>query len=527
MKKEEMIFNNLIKDYKANNSKEVIDYINNNSCVFNLEIIDTMVNEVLSLYQGKNENFDLFLEYRLIINAIIKNQNFNVIYNPKSKINSLFEMVRILALIFGPDIDKFLSECADVVVGVVEVNKKGLKIKHFAFNDEYSIDDLVYIGKIHPLNFYKVSDYYQIKLRSLFTYIVHLSSEYVCKYNIFLKKIVKDNLREIKNERVVTVVVDGVEGYYKTNQDTFILEEVQLDINGELRFGHVVGDVYFPVDNIMGLVLTRTYRSNYLYNKERRYLTDEVVKYLLNGWNVSEFSNNLKDMNRTKYIIVFACFERLQFLFVGSEKKKLNEIEELNLYYRPFINYLIKNVDLNSFYFHNNGLNFSILYYLSILKGLENNILNFLIDENIEAPINLVKVNVYGVLKICFAFDNIYKIGEPVLYLSGNEYLIGFIHEVFTLPFNRLTGIIEYCGYSSIVPILNLKEIVDKRSSFDDKVILVKIYDGKDSHIVIASEEIPFIGQSVEYLGKPAIVVAEPSAVERENLDINNYQKLH
>lgn len=526
MDKKTEILKNLIKGFPANTVEEAIGYINNNPCVFSLETIDILINEILNLYKSDMPSLDIFYQYQIIINAIIKNRNFQTIYNPNEKVTSLLEMLRILSLIFGPDIDKYLSGCLDVVIGVVEVNKKGLKIKHFAYVTEYEVEDLVYIGKPHPANFYKVSDYYQTDLKSLLPYIVHLSADYVNKCDLNFKEITKNNLKEVKQEWVVTVLVDGVEGYYKTSFETYFLQEVEVRREDGIFYGHIIKDVFIPVDNIHGEVTKRIVQPPQKFFKERRSINDDIIVHLLSGWTVEKLTENLREMNRTKYVIIFAVFEKLQYLFEENSRYKVNEVEELNLYYRPFINFLIKEVDLNAFYFQNNGINFSILYYLSLLKSVNNSILDFLIDEKYEYPINLVRINIQGVLKTCFAFNHQYQVGEPVFYQANQEYPIGFVHDVFTLPLYKLLEFIEYCKAVEIVQVLRMKEIVDRRSSFDNKVILVKIYDGKQSHIALSPNDIPYVGQSVEYLNAQAIVIAEPSAVEIDNIDVNNYYEI-
>ena len=120
--KREEILSNLIRGFKTDSAATLIEYINTQNCVFNLDTINVLINEVLSLYQGESPNIELFYEYQLMINSIINNKNFQTIYNSLAKVTSLLEMVRILALIFKQDIEKYLSGCLDVIVGIVEVN---------------------------------------------------------------------------------------------------------------------------------------------------------------------------------------------------------------------------------------------------------------------------------------------------------------------------------------------------------------------------------------------------------------------
>ena len=406
------------------------------------------------------------------------------------------------------------------------VSLKSITSKHFAYVTEYEVDELIYVGKIHPANFHLVTDYYQVSLKSLLQYIIHVSCEYVNKVDLSIKNIVTKHLTEIKTEWNVAALVDGVEGYYTTKFETYFLQEVEVNQNNEFHYGHILHDVFYPVNEIKGKITKKINRKKHIYNKERRTINDDVIIHLLNGWTVDKLRDNLQEMNRKKYIIIFAVFEKLQYVYEANSAYQLNEIEEFNLYYRPFINFLIKNVDMNKFYFQNNGINFSVLYYLSLLKEMNNNSLNFFIDELYVNPINLVRINVRGIIKTCFAYDNEYIVGEPVFYQTGEDSLIGFVHEVFTIPLNNLLEMIEYCQSFDVVRVMKIKEIVHERSNFNNKVILVKIYDGKESNIVISQNDIPYVGQSVNYKGKQVIVVAEPTAVDIENIELQNYNYL-
>ena len=524
MKKE--ILNNLIKGYIAANFNNMIEYINNNDCVYDLDLIDMLINDVLNISQSKKLDLDLFYEYQLLINSMILSKNFLNIYNPNAKVVSLLEMVRILGLIFNQDVEQYLEPSNEVVVGIVEVNKKGLKIKHFAYVSEYKVGEIVFVGKLHPANFAKVTDFYLTPLKSIYPYIVHISTEYVNKFDTSIKNIVSNHLQEIKDVRNVKVIVDGIEGIYQSKIENYFLQQVEVIKNGETRFGHIINDVYNKEVIISGEVIRSIESNKRIYNKERRIITDEIVDHIYKGWTIDKLKQNLDNMDRIKYINIFATFEKLQDLIENNPKSRLNEIEELNLYYRPFINFIIKNVDLNKFYFQNNGLSFSILYYLSILKGMENTALDFIIDEKYSYMINIVIINVYGHLKKCFAYDKGYLVGEPVLIPHEQEYIIGFVHELNEIPLYELIESIDYYQSIVILQILQLENLVDNRSEFKDKIVLVKIYDGSETHIVIARNYVPFVGQSVEFRGKQAIVVAEATAVEAEKIDTNNYESL-
>lgn len=523
MAKEKYIIENLIKKQKFNEFNELYDYLDHERAIFNLETIDVLISDIIELYKMQIPDYHLFLHYQILINKIVNNPSFEVTYNENTKIVSLLEMVRILTLILKDSSLKFFSGCLDVSVKIVEVNKRGLKIKHFAYQSDYNIGDLVYISTPRPANFYLVSDFYEVKLKDLLRYIIHISCECVYNFDISYDAIAKYNVSKIKDQEVVKVLVDGENVLATTRFKHFLSQVVEVLVNDEIRIGYIIGDVFFGEEKIKNKILRPILYEKRKYLKEKRTINDDIVYYLFNGWNVQSLKDNLQNMNRKKYIVIFAVLERLMYLIEHNKEKGLNEIEEINLYYRPYINFLLENVNVNNFYYLNNGIIFSLLHYLSLLKMQNIDILDFLLDKKYDFQVPLVDINVYGRIKTCFAYDFNYQIGEPVLIQIEDIYPIAFVHEVYTKPFYELIEDIEYYLSTEIVQIRNLKKIVQERSNFENKVVIVKIYDGDETVVAISDNYVPYVGESVLVSGKFAIVISEPVAVDKDNIDLENY----
>lgn len=500
MSREKYILKNLIKKQSFENFHDLFDFLDNEEAIVNLDTLDVLLSDILEQFKNQVSDYELFIQYQILINKIVNNPNFESTYNENAKIISLLEMVRIITLIFKESSLKFFSGCYNVRVKIVEVNKNGLKIKHFAYGKDYNIGDLVYISTPRPANFYLVSDFYEVKLKDLLRYIINISSECVYNFDTSYDVIAKYNLTEIQDEHVVRVAIGDVEILARTRYNHYITEPVKLVVEDGFKTGYILGDVFFGKRKPKPFVFKILEREKKKFYKERRHIDDNVVKYLFDGWSLDSLKETLQNMNRKKYVVIFSVLERLFYLLDDNKERNLNEIEEINLYFRPYLNFLLDEVDINKFYYHNNGICFSILHYLILYKITNYNSLDFLLDKNYDYNINLVDINIYGKIKTCFAYDNKYIIGEPVFIQLEDVYPIGFVHNVRTLTFSEVIQNIEYFLSPEIVRINKLKEIVEKRSTFDNKVILVKVYDGKDQIIAISDNYVPYVGESVRLM---------------------------
>lgn len=523
---EKVILDKLIKNRKFENISDLYNYLETNKAVFNLDIVNGLINKVIDFYKDKPIDREEFQKHQILINKIVNNENFESTYNPDANVISLLEMVRVLTLILKERIFIYLSGCLDVNVGIVEINKNGLKVKHFAYQGEYQIGDLIYIDEINPNNFHLVSDYYTVSMRELLQYIVYVSSKSVYKFDTSYKILAKYNIKKIKDERLVKVIVGSDLYICSSKYEVYDGEPVEVNINGEFKDGFVYSDILYNNNKTNNYIFKRYRRTEETFKKERRNLTDVIIEYLYNGWSLDSFKASLEDMDRKKYVIIFSVFEKIIDTLDENKNKKLNEIEDLNLYYRPFINYLLKKLDINSFYYKNNGVIFSLLSYLSLFKKQNNNALNFLLDEDYDLDISVIDVNLQGTKKRCFAYDKKYIIGEPIFIQINDEYPVAFIHDVKTIKFKELIKDIEYYISSDILSIVNLKEHVKARSSFDNKIILINVYDGKQTSIAISNNYVPYIGENLKVDGKNMIVISEPLAVDKDNVDYENYKQV-
>ena len=260
------------------------------------------------------------------------------------------------------------------------------------------------------------------------------------------------------------------------------------------------------------------------YQKEYRPLDDNIVDKLIPGWKLNDLKDALKSLNKKKYVIIFSVFEQLFRKLENIEFKELNEVEEFNLYYRPYLNFFLQTIDVNKFYYVISYIKYSLLLYLSYLKRLDSNSLNFLIDkQNIKnININVAYININGFIKRFFAYDDEYQIGMPVLIDYKNAIQLGFIHDIKKVPLNELINEIEYFEINNYFKYALLDQYLQDNSQSDGKVMIVSLLnDDKKIEACQIKNIVPYIGLNINSHGKHYIVVSDPFLASSDEVDIN------
>lgn len=514
------VLNNLIINKTPATMKELLETIDNEDVKINLEVVEEMVKEIFHMHKSGKEDFEKFLYYQLIFNSIINSNNLYNLYNPEGELSSVFELIKIIELLYDIKSQKYLSRCLNRKIGIVEVNRDGLRTKFFAYSGKYKKGDLIYIVNCQPRSIFFVCDYYETTIAEILPYVKTIYSDYVYHFNLPLGEIARESIKKLSEDKVVNVKVWDATYYCKAAFEVYTGMKVEVNLDGQVKVGEVLEYTYFYDDMQYPVLLSPFISERKDIKKERRYFNLEVLnfffpekeeKYLLTLLTSNKYSSKYK---------IFTKFANL--LQALASNKPINLNDEINLYYRPFVNYVLENVDLNTYYYDDKGRTYSILTYLTEIARLDNSFINFLVDVNLDTPINIACVNLYGIKYRVFSYDKKYTLGEPVFINVNGESHIGFIHEIYIKPFNEILHDIAFYQFYEVVQISKLKEILSMRNSLDGKVILAKISNREEVKTVIFNN-VPYVGQMIKLLGKEYIVAEKPFAVSKERIkDLDN-----
>ena len=517
--KEKIILKNLIKGKTFEDLNSLIEYIFVVECEFNIIGVEALFEMILDLHNDKLVENEKLLKYQILANNIVLSKNSDKAYDPNSNLTSIYEMVRIICIIFKEYGKAYFSGCLDKSLGIVEVNKNGLKIKHFLYDAELKIGDIVYTGNLNSDNLAVVTDIYTTKLGNLLPYIAYVSTEYVYKFSLGYLDISKISIENLFKDKYVRVYSDKVDYVLKIEIESFIGMMVEFSIGDELLTGFISEYLYFYNDKFDGKVIRRIDYFTKVILKERREVTQEVFDFFQINKTQADFLTYIN--KKENYKIAFNLFNNLNIL-IKDNLDKLNLVDEINLYYRPMINFVIANVNLNKHYQKINGVCYSILGYLSQIKKLRDNLLKFLIDKKIDVDIKIVEININGFIKKGFLFDEDLLVGDPVFVNVANNSYVCFIHSVKDIKFYELINKIEYYDSYHITPIKNIEKIVNERSSIEDKVILAKVKSESSVFVFRFNNYIPYVGEMIIHNNERFIVVDEPVAISQDQVELEN-----
>lgn len=504
---EKEILKNLVIGQSFKNFDDLIAYILNQNCQYNVNLLDILFKEMLKTLKTDEKNI---IRYQVIFNAIILSFDRDKMYSKDSSKPSIYEIVRKLTYIFQDNIYKYLSGVLDIKVKIVEVNKRGLKIKHFAYDQGYEINELVYIGNLVPNNIYYVSDYYEVDIRNLIPYILHVSSKFVYHFDLGYEEIAKVSIEKMKEPRVCKIYEQEMHLCY-IDFNFYTTMAVEYIYNNEVQIGLIEDEVYYyDPEEVKGEVIRPIIAIEKKVAKERRSLDESVAKYFLRD--LDSFKAYLQD--KGNFVQIFDELAYLKYA-IGTDIK-LNMLEKVNLYYRPVLNYILENHNLNYYYYDKD----SLLNLFVTLERTRKNVLTFLIDKDYDYDINIVDINVNGRIKKCFAYEKKYKVGEPVFITFGPQYYIGFVHETRTIPFKELLGEIEYYEISDITSIMNLKTKIINESNIDKYYVFTYV-KYKDKVIpAIIKNYVPYTGEVLKYKGNEYLVLEDPIPIAKEKIDL-------
>lgn len=523
MEKRNIILKSLIKNKTYDNIECLIHDLVNEDVNIDLKVIEIIVKDIFFMHKEEKINEELFKFYQLLINAIIVSSEFNKLYNPKLIVNGLFELVKVIVLLYKDQSLNYLSGCLNQEIRIVELNKNGLKVKHFAYNKDYKVNDLVYTKSCSPDNLYYVTDTYMTSLNNAISYINYISSGFVYHFEIPIDVIARQSIEKLNAPKIVVVDVWEKIYYFETDFDVYQGMSVEVNIDKEVRVGTVLNYLFFyDEDEYPKLIRPKIIKSKPI-NKEKREFSQEILSFMYPEETIDSFLKILELKTRKNIFKVFKIFDNVIDLISKNDKKLINTIDELNLYFRPLINFIINNIDLNNYYYTNNEICFSILSYLVELKRRKTNILEFLIDGFIDPLVNIVIVNLYGVLLKCFAYDINFIVGEPVFVSLESETHIGFVHEVKKIKFNDLIKDISVYNSFYIVQIMNIQNLIINRSTMENKVIIARVLENKTIKNALFKNYIPYNGEIIDIDKKTYIIIDEPISVNKDDINIEEF----
>lgn len=514
-----IILRDLVKGKSFDDIDSLISYIYNNNCYFNVSAIQALFEEIFARYNDKKVDEVELVKYHLLVNAIILSPNSDKAYDPNTEIHSVYEMIRMMCVILRDFAPAIFGECMDKEIGIVEVNKNGLNVKHFLYDANLNVGDIVYVGNLSGDSLYIVSDVYKTTLRNLISYIAYINPGYVYKFSLDYASISKFSIESLYREKYVRVLSNN--NYYtlKIECDFYIGMMVEFLVGVELLVGIITDHLFFYDDHFDGKVIRRVDYFENIILKERREVTKAVFDYFDINQSPGEFLTYIN--KKEKYKICFNLFHDL-INIVKDNIQKLNLVEEINLYYSPMVNFILENINLNIYYQKLNGICYSVLGYLSSLKRIRDNLLKFLIDKKIDVNIKTVDLNINGFIKKGFAFDLDLKIGDPVLVNVTNNSYIGFVHNIEEVKFYDLLENIEYYDSYHITPVKQIDKVIKERSNILDKVILARMSTDIGSRLFRFVNYVPYIGEIIIYEGKRYVVVDEPFAVKTDEVDLES-----
>lgn len=515
---EKLILKNLIIGKEFENFDDMLKYLLRREHFFNHELLEIVFKETLASLKGDEK---IVIRYQIILNAIIISNNRDKMARKYPLALSIYELIRRLAYVFQDNIYKYLSGVLKVKVGIVEVNKKGLKIKHFAYDNTYKVDDLVYIGNLTPDNIFLVSDFYEVELKNLFSYILHVSSVRTYHFDIGFEEIAKQSIDKLNERRVCKVKIIDISFLLYIDIDFYNGMEVECSVKNVLYIGIIEEEIYYyQKDDIDGNVIRMISSEVPKIYKERRSMNNDVANYF--GYPLDDFYIFLKDSSNKNKQKVFSMLDNIFPLLAST--KKINTIEAVNLYYRPLINYLLKLYNPNEYYLHNDRYCVSLLSYLVNLERIRNNILKFLIDDDLLYRINTVSINVNGRIKHYLAYNYQYKVGEPVFIYLDSQYSIGFVHQITSVILNEMPGKLAYFESANITRIMNLRETILKKTQIEDFHIVILVKEDKEVKYVIIKNYVPYVGEVLNVKGKSYLIIEEPKVIEKDAFDFTNVE---
>lgn len=513
---EKIILNNLVVGETFKDFEDLISYLLHHQCDFNYQYLNIVLKEMLNNLNGDEVHI---LRYQIIFNALFRNRNLNKVYRSPLYPISGYEVIRQLAYLLPDHINQYLSGVLDIKIGIVEVNKRGLKIKHFAYDNQFQIGENVYIQDLNPNNIYYVSDYYEVSLKNLLPYILYVSSEYVYHFNIGVEEIAKESIRKLCEKAVCRVQFKDESALCYIEIPFYIGMVVDCVIGNVHHVGNIEEEVFFyEEDDVKGQVVSAVRINVPSLMKERRFVDEEVAHYF--GFSYTDFINFLNQPTRKNKHDVLAFLGNMISLI--TDEKKLNMIEDINLYYRPLINYLLIKYDPNTYYYQNEHNGISLLSFFIFLERVRENILGFLLDKPYDYLINTVAINVNGRIKYGFAYDEHYTVGEPVFIYLDSQYHIGFIHEVKAIPLMTLIKDIAFYISGNITSIKTLNETLIQKSQIDNYHIIVRVKDDQLVRYAIIKNYIPFVGEVLSYQGKQYVVLEEPRTIDKDLYDYDD-----
>ncbi len=514
---------------------ELENYLKSHTCTFSIDGIDSFLTYFLFYFTEKNEHMNQLIGNQLlnIWSIILINSDLNTMYDGDTKMISLLEGLRGFITFFGST-SKQLLPILNRNIKIVEVNERGLKQKHFAYDGIYSIGDYVYVQHLQLRSLGIVTDVYDATLNEIFSYFIYISPRKVYSLIFDVPKAAKECANGLMEKKYVQVRIEDDVYWCEIDFDSYVSQRIRVvdQDKGEDYLGTVVSSqirkAKLPHDHdTLYHALSILKYPKRTYKKEYRPLNDEIMSHLIPGWTLNDLNDALRHLNRKRYIIILSVLEQIANKIEQKTSKQLNEIEEFNLYYRPYLNYLLQTVDLNSFHYGVHHIDFSILFYLTTLKQIQPNSLSFLIDQSYVIDINIVYINIDGVIRKFFAYEEEYEMGMPVLVAIENSLILGFVHYAGKIKLFELLQEIEYYECLVHLKLSSLDQYIAEASNSKGKVMLVSLMnEDKKIDVYRLKNHIPYVGERFVYENHNLVVVGTPIYVGPEEVDIENLKTI-